>query len=64
MQTTCDLPKFWMEYKVMVHSYILKHTKAKDLTQEMLLQVYRFCVSHSGVQNERSWLFETRDTNC
>jgi RNA polymerase sigma-70 factor, ECF subfamily len=62
MQTTCDVPKFWLEYKDMVYSYILKHTKdndlAQDLTQEVLLKVYRFCLSRSGVKNERSWLFE------
>lgn len=46
----------------MVHDYILKRVKnealAQDLTQEVLLKVYRFCHTRSGVKNKRSWLFE------
>ncbi|MDX5481444.1 MAG: sigma-70 family RNA polymerase sigma factor [Hymenobacteraceae bacterium] len=62
METKCDVPAFWLEYKDMVRDYILKQVKnealAQDLTQEVLLKVYRFCHTRSGVKNKRSWLFE------
>ncbi|MDP1086474.1 sigma factor, partial [Klebsiella pneumoniae] len=31
---------------------------AEDLLQEVLLKVYNFCLSKSGVRNIRSWLFQ------
>ena len=62
MTTKCDVPKFWAKHKEMVYSYIIKKVKdkslAEDLCQNVLLKVYNYCHTSSGVKNVRSWLFE------
>lgn len=62
MTTLCNVPEFWLANKDMVYGYIKKNTNdndlAKDLTQEVLLKVYRFCEKQCGVKNKRAWLFD------
>lgn len=58
----CDVPALWTDHKDGLYGFILKRVKdediAKDLLQEVLMKVYRFCISRSGVKNIRSWLFQ------
>lgn len=66
-QTNCDVPSLWLEHQKELRNFIFKRVKDKELTQdilqEVLLKVYKFCISSSGVQNLRSWLFQiTRNT--
>lgn len=60
--TTCDVPGIWQDHKKELHNYIYKRVKdrdlANDLLQEVLLKVYNFCLTRSGVRNLRSWLFQ------
>lgn len=60
--TTCDVPALWMEHKTALYHYILKRVNdremAEDILQEVLLKVYHFCLTKSGVRNLRSWLFQ------
>jgi len=62
MKTKCDVPKFWLDHKDMVYSYIIKRvrdkTLAQDLCQDVLLKIYKFCFDKSGIKNIRSWLFQ------
>jgi RNA polymerase sigma-70 factor (ECF subfamily) len=58
----CNVPAIWQEYKEALYRYIVKRVKdntiAEDILQEVLLKVYGFCLSKSGVQNLKSWLFQ------
>ncbi len=58
----CDVPALWLEHKTALKNYILKRVKDEDLSneilQEVLLKVYKFCLSKSGVKNVRSWLYQ------
>ena len=58
----CDVPALWMEHQAALKNYIFKRVKDEDLTndilQEVLLKVYNFCLSKSGVRNVRSWLYQ------
>lgn len=60
--TNCDVPALWTDHKDALYRFIFKRVKdedlAKDLLQEVLMKVYRFCISRSGVKNVRSWLFQ------
>jgi RNA polymerase sigma-70 factor (ECF subfamily) len=60
--TNCDVPALWQEHKNELKNFILKRVKDQDLTndilQEVLMKVYHFCISKSGVSNIRSWLFQ------
>ena len=62
IKTNCDVPALWLEHKNELRSFILKRVKDQDLTndilQEVLMKVYSFCISKSGVNNVRSWLFQ------
>lgn len=62
IKTNCDVPALWLEHKAELGSFILKRVRDPDLTndilQEVLLKVYNFCISKSGVKNIRSWLFQ------
>jgi len=62
IKTNCDVPALWLDHKAELRSFILKRVKDPDLTndilQEVLLKVYKFCISKSGVKNLRSWLFQ------
>mgnify|MGYP000200098346 CR=1 FL=1 len=62
IKTNCDVPALWLEHKNELRSFILKRVKDQDLTndvlQEVLMKVYSFCISKSGVRNVRSWLFQ------
>ena len=62
IKTNCDVPALWLEHKNELRSFILKRVKDQDLTndilQEVLMKVYSFCISKSGVKNVRSWLFQ------
>ncbi len=62
MKTNCDVSAFWLEHKAELRNFILKRVRDSDLTndilQEVLLKVYNFCISKSGVKNGRSWLFQ------
>lgn len=58
----CDVPALWQEHKEALYYFILKRVKdeptAKDISQEVLIKVYNFCLAKSGVWNVRSWLFQ------
>ena len=58
----CDVPALWLEHKTALKGYIYKRVADEDLVndilQEVLLKVYNFCLSKSGVRNVRSWLFQ------
>ena len=62
IKTNCDVPALWQEHKNELRSFILKRMKDQDLTndilQDVLMKVYNFCISKSGVKNIRSWLFQ------
>ncbi|MES2732125.1 MAG: sigma-70 family RNA polymerase sigma factor [Bacteroidota bacterium] len=56
----CDVPQLWLAHKDALRGYIRKRVndpeQVNDLMQEMLLKVYGFCQSKTGIQNVRSWL--------
>jgi len=56
------VPALWLDYKAKLRNFIYKRVHDADLTndilQEVLLKVYKFCMSKSGVKNVRSWLFQ------
>jgi RNA polymerase sigma-70 factor (ECF subfamily) len=58
----CDVPELWLQHKNELRSFIQKRVNDKELTddilQEVLMKVYSFCISKSGVSNIRSWLFQ------
>lgn len=58
----CDVPKLWLEHQNELKNFIFKRVKdqelSNDILQEVLLKVYKFCHSKSGVRNVRSWLFQ------
>lgn len=58
----CDVPALWQEHKEALYFYILKRVRdeptAKDISQEVLIKVYNFCLSKSGVRNVRAWLYQ------
>ncbi|MGL4631156.1 MAG: sigma factor [Leadbetterella sp.] len=62
MKTNCDVPALWNEHKNELRNFIQKRVKDKDVTddvlQDVLLKVYNFCISNSGIKNVRSWLFQ------
>lgn len=58
----CDVPSLWLEHKKALRNFILKRVKdeslSDDILQDVLIKVYNFCLSKSGVKNIRSWLFQ------
>ena len=62
IKTNCDVPALWLEHKNELLNFIIKRVKdndlAKDILQEVLLKIYNFCISKSGVKNLQSWLFQ------
>jgi RNA polymerase sigma-70 factor (ECF subfamily) len=62
IKTNCDVPALWQEHKNELRNFILKRVKEEDLTndilQDVLMKVYNFCISKSGVRNIRSWLYQ------
>lgn len=58
----CDVPALWQEHKEALYFFILKRVRdestAKDISQEVMIKVYNFCLSRSGVHNVRAWLFQ------
>ena len=62
IKTNCDVPALWQEHKKELRNFILKRVKEEDLTndilQDVLMKVYNFCISKSGVRNIRSWLYQ------
>lgn len=62
IKPNCDVPALWQEHKSELKNYIFKRVKNESLTdeilQEVLIKVYNFCISKSGVKNLRSWLFQ------
>ncbi len=62
IKTNCDVPALWLEHKNELRNFILKRMKEQHLTddilQDVLMKVYSFCISKSGVRNVRSWLFQ------
>jgi len=58
----CDVPALWQEHKEALYYYILKRVHdeptAKDISQEVIIKVYNFCLSKSGVRNVRAWLYQ------
>jgi len=60
--SSCDVPALWFEHKAALKGYIHKRIAdedvVNDILQEVLLKVYNFCLSKSGVRNIRSWLFQ------
>ncbi|HSI70084.1 MAG TPA: RNA polymerase sigma factor SigZ [Gillisia sp.] len=59
---SCDVPAIWQDHKNELFSFILKRVKdrelSEDILQEVLMKVYKFCLSKRGVRNLRSWLFQ------
>jgi RNA polymerase sigma-70 factor (ECF subfamily) len=51
-----------MEHKEALYFYILKRVRdedtARDICQEVMIKVYNFCLSKSGVENVRAWLYQ------
>ncbi len=62
IKPNCDVPTLWQEHKNELRNFIFKRVKNHALTdeilQEVLIKVYNFCISKSGVKNLRSWLFQ------
>lgn len=62
MKTSCDVPALWLEHQNELRNFIFNRLKDRDQTedilQEVLMKVYKFCLSTSGVKNLRSWLFQ------
>lgn len=62
IKMNCDVPQLWFEHKNELRNFILKRVRDNDLTddilQDVLIKVYNFCISKSGVSNIRSWLFQ------
>ncbi len=60
--TNCDVPELWLQHNRELRNFIFKRVKDPDLTndilQEVLLKVYNYCITKSGVRNIRSWLFQ------
>jgi RNA polymerase sigma-70 factor, ECF subfamily len=58
----CDVPALWIEHKEALYFYILKRVRdentAKDISQEVMIKVYNFCLSKTGIQNVRAWLYQ------
>jgi RNA polymerase sigma-70 factor, ECF subfamily len=58
----CDVPQLWLEHKQLLQNYIRKRVAddddAKDIQEEVLMKVYNFCASKSGVKNLKSWLYQ------
>ena len=52
----------WLSYKDKLHGYVMKRFKdeelAKDITQEVLLKMYKSCCSDKEIKNVNSWLFQ------
>lgn len=61
-QLNCNVPNLWQEHQKELKNFIYKRVKDRevvnDISQEVLLKVYTFCQSKSGVRNVRSWLFQ------
>ncbi len=62
IKLNCDVPALWQEHKAALRNFIQKrtldNTLTDDILQEVLMKVYNFCLSKSGVGNVRSWLFQ------
>lgn len=62
IKMNCDVPALWQEHKNELRNFILKRVKdqdlANDILQDVLMKVYSFCISKTGVKNIRSWLFQ------
>jgi RNA polymerase sigma-70 factor, ECF subfamily len=62
IKLNCDVPALWSEHKMALRNFIQKRTLdsalTDDILHEVLLKVYNFCMSKSGVGNVRSWLFQ------
>ncbi len=61
--TTHDqVTSLWLDHRDGLRNYLLKKLKdphtAEDLTQEVLLKVYKACCSDRPIGNARSWLFQ------
>lgn len=58
----CNVPVFWLEHRNELRNFIFKRVKntefTDDILQEVLVKVYNFCQSKSGIRNLRSWLFQ------
>jgi RNA polymerase sigma-70 factor (ECF subfamily) len=58
----CDVPALWLEHKDGLLHFIRKRVAdpqtADDISQEVLMKVYKFCMAKSGVGNVRAWLFQ------
>lgn len=62
VKMNCDVPNLWLEHQKELINFIYKRVKdrdlANDISQDVLLKVYKFCQARSGVRNVRSWLFQ------
>jgi RNA polymerase sigma-70 factor, ECF subfamily len=62
IKTNCDVPALWIIHKQALFAFIMKRVHdrdiANDILQEVLMKVYKFCITKSGVNNVRSWLFQ------
>ncbi len=57
-----DIPPIWLAHKAAIHSYILNKVRnadlAAELTQQVMMKVYKSCCSGRTIRNIRSWLFQ------
>jgi RNA polymerase sigma-70 factor, ECF subfamily len=62
INNNCNVPQLWLDHKESLKNYIRKRISdkdaAEDILQEVLIKVFNFCSSKSGVTNVRSWLFQ------
>ena len=58
----CNIAELWEEHKEallgFINNKVMDDSTAKDIFQDVLLKVYRFCCCKSGVRNERAWLLQ------
>lgn len=58
----CRVPDFWLKHRNELRNFIFKRVKntefTDDILQEVLVKVYNYCQSKSGIRNIRSWLFQ------
>jgi RNA polymerase sigma-70 factor (ECF subfamily) len=62
MTLHCDVPNLWKDYQEQLFYFIIKRVKdeqtAKDIHHDVLIKVYKFCMTRSGVNNVRAWLYK------
>jgi RNA polymerase sigma-70 factor, ECF subfamily len=62
VKLNCNVPELWNQHKKTLKQFIRRRVGSEDTTedilQEVLLKVYNFCMTRSGVRNVNAWLFQ------